>query len=103
MRSIDMRGPSLLNEGRRTALLLSEDLAQGDHAFYASRPRLGLESKPDVVLGNGGELEEVATDDELDAAKGLRGVPYNASNAFELVEKDCVHHGDYKNVNTRQD
>src|ERR1700749_1790161 len=39
------------------------------------------------------QLEEVASDDELDTAEGTSVVPQSTCNLFELVEQLAVDHG----------
>jgi hypothetical protein len=107
-----------------TSILLPEDLCEVDSVLNRISPRLGLESERRHSFGNGRELEEVASDDELgvvevsetsegegdeswshlNASKGTVGSDFlleRRTDSSELVEEDAVDHGDCRRRETR--
>lgn len=89
--------PHLVKHVGEGAVSLTKDVMETDGMVEGGCPGGGVEAEArlSTILGDRGELKEVAGDDELDPAEGFGGVAYGAGEGFELVEEFRIHHADF--------
>ena len=91
----DGAGAHLAEDLDEVGVALAEDLAQHEALRHDGAPAVGLEAEAVLVLvgvKDGRQLEEVAAQDHLDAAKRLLALPHRARHVLDLVKQLAADH-----------